>query len=216
MAAIKGPLSGATAEVDATPKAMRSVLYDVDGRPIDNIDTYYLYQGPRVTTAAATDYFDLFNASGSGKVIKIMGLWSAIQTTAAAAIVPSFQWSIIKTSAVGTGGTAYTFEGAASPAAGAVNITRVDEGDATLPAQITARGIPTGGATASRFLFDVWIVAEETLSSTVEIQGVNWLPTGRAVKEIVIPESQGIKLRQITATASTGFNFGWLMAFGLY
>jgi hypothetical protein len=29
-------------------------------------------------------------------------------------------------------------------------------------------------------------------------------------------ENTGIKIRQITPTASTGFAFGWLMAFGLY
>lgn len=211
-----GTDSGVEADVHATAKALRAILYDPDGRPIDNIPTYYLYQAPRVTTAAATDFLDLFNATGSGKKIKLMGLWAAIQTQAAAAIVPSFQFSIIKTSAVGTGGAAHTFEGAASPAAGVLNVVRADDNDAALPAQITSRSLPTGGATASKFLFDAWIVVEETLASTVEIQGVNWIPIGRAVKEPVLTENQGVKIRQITATASTGFAFGWLLAFGLY
>lgn len=207
-------------KVDATPGAARVIQYDSFGRVIDNIPTYYLYQTPRVTTAAATDYFDLFNAAGSGKSIKLMGLWPIIQTTAAAAIVPSFQWSLIMTSAVGTGGTAHTNEGAAAGAAGVVNISRVDDSDTPLSTapltNITARSIPTGGATALRFLLDTWIVVEETLSSTVSIQYENILPVGRAIKEIILPEGRGVKMRQITATASTGFNFGWLLAFGLY
>jgi hypothetical protein len=180
-----------------------------------NAPTYYLYQSPRVTTAAATDFFDLFNASGSGKKIKVIGLYPAIQITAASAIVPSFQFSLIKTSAVGTGGTGHTFEGSAAPASGALNITRADENDATLPSQITSRSLPTGGATASRFLFDMFITSEETNAAPYLSQGINWMPQGQEFKEVTLNEGQGLKIRQITATASTGTNFGWLVVINI-
>jgi len=202
--------------IDATAKAARVLLYDTAGRPIDNIPTYYLYQAPRVTTAAATDYFDIFNATGSGKTMKVLGLWSIVQIAAATAFTAAWQWSVIQTSAVGTGGTVHTFEGTASPATGVVNISRVDDADAALPAQITSRAIPTGGATAQKFLFDMWLLPEETLASTIDVAYWNAIPVGRAMKEPIIPENKGLKVRQITAVASTSMNFGWLLAFGLY
>jgi hypothetical protein len=182
---------------------------------IANAPTYYLYQSPRVTTAAATDFFDLFNAVGSGKKIKVIGLYPVLQITAASAIVPSFQFSLIKTSAVGTGGTAHTFEGAAAPTTGLVNIARADDTDAVVPAQITSRALPTGGATAAKFLFDIWLTSEETNAAPYLVQGLNWMPQGQEFKEVNLAEGQGLKIRQITATASTGTNFGWLVVFNL-
>lgn len=214
---LTGATSGVDVEVDTTSKAARTILYDADGLALDNIDTYWLYQRPRVTTASATDLFDLFNATGSGKIMKLMGLWPIVEVTAATAIVPAFQFSIIVTSAVGTGGTTATFEGAASPSTGQVNISRVDSGDSTLPAQITARGVPTGGATASRFLLDSYLITEDVNAATQLSTYFNVFPVGvRGLKEPLIRENQGVKVRQITATASTGHNFGWYLAFGLY
>lgn len=213
---IKSGASGDIASVDTTSKALRAILYDSAGRVIDNVSTYYLYQAPRVTTAAATDYFDIFNATGSGKTMKVLGLWSIVQIAAATAFTAAWQWSVIQTSAVGTGGTVHTFEGTAAPATGVVNISRVDDSDGALPAQITARSIPTGGATAQKFLFDMWLLPEETLASTIDVAYWNAVPVGRAMKEPIIPENRGLKVRQITATASTNMNFGWLLAFGLY
>lgn len=206
--------------VDATPTSPVATDYLpvrlTDGTIFNyNQSTYLLYQSPRVTTAAATDFFDLFNAAGSGKKIRVMGLYAMLQITAASAIIPSFQFSLIKTSAVGTGGTAHTFEGAASPTTGLVNIARSDGTDSTLPAQITSRSLPTGGATASKFLFDAWLVSEETNPAAYLTQMYNLMPVGDAIKEVILAEGEGVKVRQITATASTGTNYGWLLTFTL-
>lgn len=209
-----------TVPVDVTPSSPAANDYLpvrlTDGTLFNfNQPTYLLYQTPRVTTAAATDFFDLFNASGSGKKLRIMGIYPVNQVTAASAIVPSWQFSVIKTSAVGTGGTAHTFEGAAAPGAGALNITRADGTDASLPAQITSRSLPTGGATASKFMFDIWQTSEETNPAVYMTQMFNWIPTGDAIKEVILAEGEGMKIRQITATASTGTNFGFLVVFTL-
>jgi hypothetical protein len=210
-----GSVSGVEADVHAASKALATILYDQDGKLLDNIPTFWLYQMPRVTTAAATDYFDLFNATGSGLKLKVMGLYPVINVTAANATIPSYEWSVIQTSAVGTGGTVHTFEGVAAPATGIINISRVDDAMTTLNANITARAVPTGGATAQKFLFDIWLTPTTTLSAVQEQQYLNWLPAGvRGMKELVIPENRGIKVRQITAVASTGVNFGWLLVFG--
>lgn len=190
------------------------LLGDQDGHIQGSGPAYILSQTPRVTTAAATDLFDLFNATGSGKIIRIRGLYPVIEITAASAIIPSFKFSVIRTSAVGTGGTGHTFEGAASPAAGLLGIARLSTADAsTLPAQITSRGVPTGGATGAAWLFDVWLMTEETNAAPYLMQGINMIPQLPYDQAFELQENQGIKVRQMTATASTGCNFGWILTF---
>lgn len=190
------------------------ILADQDGHVLGSGPAYQLVQMPRVTTAAATDFFDLFNATGSGKVIRLRGLYPIIEVTAASAIVPTFRFDCFRTSAVGTGGATATFEGAAAPAAGALQIARLSTADATtLPAQITARSLPTGGATAACFMFPFQFQSEETNPSTTLVQGINCFPQLPYDQAYELQENQGFKVRQITATASTGTNFGWLLTF---
>lgn len=191
------------------------VLTDADGHILGSAPTYILHQTPRVTTAAATDFFDLFNASASAKVIRLKSLYAVLQVTAAHAFTVTWQFSLIRTSAIGTGGTNHTFEGAAAPAAGAINIARPDTvGAATpLPTGITCRSLPTGGATGAAFYFSIGLGSEETLmSATHQIQHINWLDLHKGIT-YKLQEGQGIKIRQITATASTGINFGWTLTF---
>lgn len=206
---------GSAASVTISGKDYQVILLgDQDGHIQGTAPAYVLQQTPRVTTAAATDFFDFFNATGSGKVIRVRGIYPIIQITAASAIIPSFQFSVIRTSAVGTGGTAYTSEGAASPAAGVVNITRLSTADSTALSavtQITARSLPTGGATAAAFWFDIWLNSEETNAATYLMQSVNMVPQLPYDNAFELQENQGFKIRQITATASTGCNFGFIV-----
>lgn len=190
------------------------ILADDAGHLQGSAPSYILYQQPRVTTAAATDFFDLFNATGSGKVLRLRGLYAVLQVTAAHAFTVTWQFSVGRTSAIGTGGTAHAFEGAAPPAAGALNISRASTAKAAaLPSQITARSLPTGGATASHFLFTIGLGSEETLmSATHQVQHINWLELYPQIP-LELQENQGLKIRQLTATASTGISFGWTLAF---
>lgn len=190
------------------------ILADQDGHIQGSGPAYQLIQMPRVTTAAATDFFDLFNATGSGKIIRLRGLYPIIELTAASAIIPTFRFDLFRTSAIGTGGTAHTFEGAAAPTTGLIQIARFSTADAAaLPAQITARALPTGGATAACFLMPFQLQSEETNASTTLVQGINVLPQLNFDQAYELQENQGFKVRQITATASTGTNFGWLLTF---
>ena len=212
------PGSGATVATHAVGgKEYQAVmLADADGHIYGTAPAYMFVQVPRVTTAAATDFFDLFNATGSGKIVRLRGLYPILEVTAASAIVPTFRFDLFRTSAIGTGGTAHTFEGAAAPAAGAANIVRLSTADApTLSASITARTLPTGGATAAAYLFSIQLTSEETNAGIVDAQGINWLPQFPFDNAIELQENQGIKIRQITAAASTGTNFGWLLAFAV-
>lgn len=211
------PGSGETVATHTVSSKKYQVMMqaDVDGHIQGSAASYLLYQSPRVTTAAATDFLDLFNGVGSGKIIRLRGIWPVIDITAASAIVPSWDFSVSRTSAVGTGGTAHTFEGASPPTTGLINISRLQTADATLPALITARALPTAGATLSHFLFNIPLVSEETNPAPYLVQGINWLPQLPFNPPFELQEGQGMKIRQLTAVASTGTNFGWLVAFAL-
>jgi hypothetical protein len=193
------------------------MLATPDGHIVGTEPSYILYQQPRTLTAAVTDFFDLFNATGSGKVIRLIGLYPVLESTAAWTQGSTYRFDLIRTSAVGTGGTAYTSEGTAAPAAGALNITRLSTADASVltgVTQITARSLPTAGATAAAFWFSVFLQPEETNAASSMAQWVNLfpvLPTGNIFE---LQENQGFKVRQITTTGTlTGTNFGWLLSF---
>jgi hypothetical protein len=192
-----------------------SMEADSDGHIRGSAPAYLLIQQPRTTTAAATDFFDIFNASGSGKVIRIRTLRLIKQVTAASAIVPYFEFHAIKTSAAGTAGTAYTYKGSAAPSAGGLNIAPLDNDDLDLNTitQITARSLPTGGATAAQFLFPMFFSNEETYVWAEGAQYQDLIPQLAGEQPIELNEGEGFKIRQITATASTGTNYGWMMAF---
>lgn len=212
------PGSGATIATHTVNSKEHQVVMvaDPDGHIQGSTQAYMLVQMPRVTTAAATDFFDLFNATGSGKVIRLRGIYPVIEVTAASAIIPTFRFDIFRTSAVGTSGTTATFESATAPATALVNIVRLSTVDAaTLPAQITARSLPTGGATAAAYLFSIQLTSEETNAGIVAAQAVNWLPEFDYGNPFELQENQGFKIRQITATASTGTNFGWCVTFAV-
>lgn len=185
---------------------------DADGHIKGLSPAYYLSQVPRVTTAAATDFFDLFNAAASGVTVRIRGLWLVKNVTAASAIIPFMEFHAFRTSAVGTGGTAHTFNAAAAPAAGGVNIVSL-RSSVTLSASVTARALPTAGATASQFLFPMYFSNEETYMWAEGSQFMNLIPDLPFDQPVELAAGEGIKIRQITATASTGTNYGWLMAF---
>lgn len=212
------PGSGATIATHLVSSKEYQVMMqaDPDGHIQGSAPSYILVQQPRVTTAAATDFFDLFNATGSGKIVRLRGVWPILEVTAASAIIPTFRFDLFRTSAVGTGGTPHTFESASAPAAGALQIARLSTVDAgTLPAQITSRSLPTGGATAAAWLFCMHLTSEETNAGIVTAQSVNWLPQLPYNPPFELQENQGFKIRQITATASTGTNFGWIVAFAV-
>ena len=178
-------------------------------------DTWYLYMTPRVLTAAATDQFDVFNATGSGKLLRLRSLFAIRQRTAALATVPDWQFDVIRTSAVGTGGSAFA-AGAAAPAAGGGSIIAADTNNVALPAGITARALPTGGATASAFWFSTFLSGLHSATardpSFELMSGINLVPELPHGNPLILRENQGFKVRQITATISTGTAFGWLAA----
>jgi hypothetical protein len=164
---------------------------------------------PAAAVAANKVWFDLFNASGSGKIIKLRSIRAIKDGSAAVTGALSVKLYMTRTTAVGTGGTAHTENGTSLTA---IAISEHDTASAALPAQITARAAPTGGATAGAVLAERHIMPEETNASTYD--GVDFL-SGLAndVQTITLREGQGLRVVQ-GSVASVG-NIGFHVIFEL-
>jgi hypothetical protein len=187
---------------------------DGSGHVEGTLPAYLLYQEPRVMTAAATDLWDLYNTSSS--VLRIRGLWPLLISTAAHAFTIPWRFNLQRTTSAGTGGTAHTTE-ASAPAAGAVSLNKMSPSAPALPAGVTARSVPTGGAAAGTLLWPMSYFLEEgsTANGVPQLlaQFLNTVPELPHDQPLEVHQNGGLKLRQITATASTGCGVGWLMAF---
>ena len=95
--------------------------------------TYSWNSGGIAITAINTLLMDLFNASGSGKVVKIFQI-EAYQRNTASVTGVSICLEAFRTTDVGTGGSVRTAD-------------KMDTADPNIPAEITCRTSPTGGAT---------------------------------------------------------------------
>ena len=174
------------------------VAFGVDGAASDvhndnpfpvierGIPTYF-FSTALAVGAAAKIYLDIFNATGSGKVLKLRGLY-VISNQAAVVGVP-IQWTLARPTAVGTGGTALT--------AG-----QADLSDAAIPAGVTARHAATAGATTGGALFDFYTTSEETLPGNALTSMINWCIMAPGVTPITVRENQGVKLTHVTSSTT--------------
>jgi len=150
--------------------------------------------------AAGRIHFDLFNASGSGKtvVLRLLTVSPVLNTTVTGTLSPDFD--LIRTSAVGTAGTTI------SEASTAPSVSRMDSTDPALPAQITMRSIPTGGATSAVFWQRNYVTQEETSVGAQLAQFQNFLVTeGLSCKRYTLHEGEGVKLVQNTLGVAQNF-----------
>lgn len=156
------------------------------GHLFDTSPTYYFYTG-LAAGAGNQRLIDIFNAAGSGKLVKVKKLF--MQCNQAAITGVGLQYDVIRTSAVGTAGTALTGRAA-------------DTTNAAIPAQITARRGATGGATESHILFPLGVDPEETRPSAGLMGMINWMPEGPNLQELVLREGEGMLVKQITANTA--------------
>lgn len=166
---------------------------------------------PAGAAGANKVYFDLFNASGSGKTMRIIHVIPVVSGAVAVTGAVAVDLFLTKTSAVGTGGTAATSEGTALTAA---TITRMDSNNTALPAQVTARLAPAGGATAGAVVSGCSVFTEETNAGTY-LGHMNDLVTRNklGIQSVVCNEGQGIRVVQ-GSVASVG-NIGFDVIFEL-
>lgn len=164
----------------------------------------YLLWVPVQAAAANKIFFDLFNASGSGKTLEINGIWAIPKSDAAVTGAVAIELSVSRTNAVGTGGATVT----TSTSAATGGIAKKDPNNASLPAQITARVVPTGGATVEALLFAAYIFPEETNAGTLLQQFQNLLPAvNEETQPILLPEGYGIRASQGTVASVNSYGF---------
>lgn len=165
----------------------------------------YSYIVPSTAVGASKLYLDLFNATGSGKIIRVTSVRPIIDTDVAVVGAVGIRLLLFRTSAVGTGGTGHAYKSATLDVAGG-NISPQDTNNAALPAQITARHLPTAGATSAEWLRGMYAMGEEASTSwAYAMQGqFNMLDLDSDDAQLLtLRENEGIAIRQ-GAVASIG------------
>lgn len=196
----------------ATKEHQVVMVADDSGHIQGSLPTYF-YCSPPIAVGVSKLHCDIFNATGSGKVMDIRGVWLIPKLDVAVVGAVAIRMDLYRTSAVGTGGTVASVDSATVDVGGG-NFTKFDESNAAIPAQITARVAPTGGATISRWLFPSNIAPEETNTSMGYLsQWQNLIPMFTFGQKLVVRENTGILFKQ-GAVASVG-SVSILVAFTL-
>ena len=154
--------------------------------------------------AASTLFWDIFNASTTA-IVRVLSIQHIVNLETAVTGV-GFEWQLLRTTAVGTTGTAQT-------------AWLADTGSPAIDAGITCRLKPGGGATASTALRTYFTHSEETQAGNQfaggAYRGMDVVPQmlvppfGR--EGIVLRPSQGLRMNQETNSAEG--NSAWLIGF---
>ena len=190
-------------QVDITPGAGESIathliggkqyqvmmLANPLGSLFGDIPTYSAWSGVIASTVNLV-YLHVFNASGSGRVIKMRKVF--LQPSQAILTTPApHTFRIAKTSAVGTTGNT------------AITIQKHDSANAAVPSQITAARSYTAGGTQAFTYFEVPIATEETAAGNGLAGLINILPNdGDMVSDYILREGEGLAVQVVTAAAA--------------
>lgn len=167
---------------------------DESGHILGSKPTWIASTGPTAHVAAArTTLFDLFNASGSGVILRMQALLIIPALAAVTGVGQTYE--AIRTTAVGTGGSTIT------PAT-------FDTANAALPGGVTARTKPTGGATSGATLLFINGSSEETNPYAALASILNHIPTWSVAEaqRIVLREGEGLKIDQTTNSSVGNVN----------
>jgi len=165
-------------------------------------DRLYKLIIPPSAVAASKIHCDMFNATWSGKTVRIVSALIFPLLDAAVTGTLGVRLHLTRTTAVGTGGTAATTDDTSLTVA---TFCELDTTLTALPAQITARLAPGGGATAGAHLSIRNVFTEETNAGTAAAAalGTDFIAPGSAV---YVAENAGIRIVQGTV-ASVGSVF---------
>lgn len=198
-----------------TPASLATVNHQVvmvadDSGHLLSTKPTYTWWVPSQTSGASKSYADIFNATGSGKIIEIQGVWCIPRSDVAVTASLAVGINLMRTSTVGTGGTAHTYNGGTSESSHV--ITPWDTNNPALPAQITARSGPSGGATTAAFFWPQYFFTEETNAATFIGAFSNMLPIGMTRQPMTLNEGQGLIIKE-NATVSPIGSLGFLVIF---
>lgn len=150
-------------------------------------------------------YFDLFNAQGSGRVIRLLSCVPLVSGSVAVTGTLGVDLFLQRTTAVGSGGTTATYDGTAI---NAMTIAKMDPSNINVPASITGRFTPTT-TTSGSVISWCCVFTEETNASTY-LGHFNDLVRRNQIdfQPVVINQGQGIKVIQgpIASVGNIGFD----------
>jgi hypothetical protein len=152
-----------------------------------------------VAPAASKHMLTLFNAAGSGVVVKVHALRAYLLQIAAVTGV-TLRWDVLKASA--------------SSAGTAITPDKWDSGNAALPAGVTAR--TNGTVTAGNRLAGMIVSGEEhtTALPMRMAEGIDLMPFGLVKSNpLTLREGEGITVQNVTS--STVGTFGLLVLFSV-
>jgi hypothetical protein len=194
------PGTGATVATHTVSSKEYQVVMtsDADGQIRGSLPAWGLVIPP-AAVGASKIYFDLFNNQAS-TTLRLRKLFGIVATDVAVTGTLGIRVDTMRTSAVGTGGTAAVGPASASKTAAA--FWPFTPGN-TLPVGVTARAVPTGGATDEAWLFPSYLFTEETNVSSQVTQFFNLLPELTTEQSIELPTGKGLKVVQGTV-ASVG------------
>ena len=199
-----GPLIATHAPGDG--KEYQVVMVADDSGHIQQTLPTYSWWSAATAVGASKLHADIFNAAGSGKIIEIRGVWAIAKTDVAVTATLGVEIGLYRTTSVGTGGNAHTYNNGITAATS--TITPMDQNNAALPAQITARTAPTGGAALGSIYWAQYIWTEETNAPATAISSfTNLIPVGTMNQRITIREGEGLLYKQgaVAAAGSIGF-----------
>ena len=163
---------------------------NAEGHILGSLPTYSVWTGA-IAAAANKIYLHLFNAAGSGSIVKVRKVF--IQPSQAVNALAAQTWRFSKTNAVGTTGNT------------ALTIRAHDSTFPAVPSQVTAAHSATAGATTDFDYFEIPLSTEETLPAVGLTPYFNLLPVdGDFVSDYVLREGQGLKVTNVT-----GGSYAW-------
>lgn len=180
------PGSGATIATHLINGKEYQVVLEANelGHIIGTNETYSAWSGV-IAAAANKVYMHIFNASGSGKIVKVRKVF--VQPSQAVNALAAQTWRFEQTSALGTTGNT------------AITIRKHDSASTAVPAQITAAHSFTAGGTSTFTYFELPISTEETLPAVGLVPYFNLLPVdGDRVQDYILREGEGFKVTNVT------------------
>jgi hypothetical protein len=164
----------------------------------------YTWIVTKATPGASKLYLDLFNASGSNKVVRVRAIYPIMYGDVAVTGAVAVRFDSYRTSAVGTGGTTAAYKSATVDVAGG-SISPMSTASPALPSQVTARALPTGGATISEWLDSWQCFPEETNTAAYLCSGQsNFADSNGSIAGIqprTLREGEGLLIKQGTVAS---------------
>ena len=182
------------------------ILVDDSGHIAQSLPTYSWWV-PVAAAGASKLYADIFN--GSTGILEVRGLWAIPRSDTAVTATLGIEIGLYRTSAVGTGGTVQTYNGGTG-STGFHVITPFDTNNPSLStgSGVSARAVPSGGATISALYWAQYIWTEETNAPATAFSAfTNLLPTGLMAQRITLNSSQGLLIKQGAIAGAGNLSF---------